>query len=1196
MYITKPSRVASSTHVDRLGFALVSTITILILLVTIAMGVITLSSNTSRVASGEKYEAEAKANARLAVTIALAQLQKYTGPDQRVTATASVFDSDPETLPIEGVNHPSTVGVWSTVTEDGDPIIYQEQAGYHSDRRNPSDPGHIDHKEQVLTWLVSGSKKGNFDPRVSELSEGTDAIALGLDNGDPVLAPLVSTKSNGKKTGSYAYHVTDLGMASPIIQYNKNVSAQPSIESVSDGGYANLYTGQKRQYAKLSETQPLSNLADDELVQDSEQTNRYVSYGTGALDPDGSANQLARDFLKTHSQEITSHNSALIINTLTGEFKKDLTPFIQNTSSAGLGELDGQNQTLLIDETPMLEHDRFKRLSPKFGILRDYIKLGNMAGKNRTINPQIAKYGGGALQDYPDPTKVIKAGVHPYIVEYSFYARPVINSAAPKNISLLIYPRVTLWNPYNVTIRTSGYFVQINQRATLQIDINQDANKDGKYDIYNWNSSYWGNILGNDGTKARTAYMFFFLDPVEIQPGQSLVFTPKNTTPQKLEYRDGAIQYNILSAESDPMDLNCFYVDMTGGPAINTSKNIQYRFRRFWENGYHIGYGESTSARLRLSNGPASYDQVISGSTDSPNYPIVHTMDIHNWVRGNEGRWHDINRPWLPVLKMSSANSVPPDNRTKIGMRLKSFRETAENMANLPNAFWNYPIWELSNMRSPFYRRTPWDWIFWIPTVKHEYSFGPLASENQEQPGYLDPFMLPRYTSEGVAETSPFMNSSSLGELRYTIFDIPPAEVDVYSIGQLRQAPLTHEFSAPSFIIGESMVPVTSPREHTAFPKNQYKSMWWNGLHQSRVTGNATWWENSYDPETNYAAYDYRYEINHALWDDFFFSTKPQNTSLSSYTEKGSLPNPNIYVVNDSGANLNDNQEKAADTIAKNLRLHNHHSVNSTNVIAWKALLSMNMGMDIDGKNTADNAAPFPGISAPAGNGTTPGGSMDSETWTGYRQLNEQELNRLAEQIVVQVKRRAPFISLSDFVNRRLRQAEIDPNAAPTLAEQSEEDLLSYAGPIEIAIQKAALNASLRDIPIKSGQEYTKASLVAGGAEGFATANLPNECYANSPAHLTQGKILETIGALLTPRSDTFRIRAYGESRDSKGRVMATAWCEVVVQRTSEYIDSSADNATVKFDDLNSELNKDFGRKYKIESFRWLNPDEVSMN
>ncbi|MBT8045145.1 MAG: hypothetical protein KJO79_09365, partial [Verrucomicrobiae bacterium] len=86
-------------------------------------------------------------------------------------------------------------------------------------------------------------------------------------------------------------------------------------------------------------------------------------------------------------------------------------------------------------------------------------------------------------------------------------------------------------------------------------------------------------------------------------------------------------------------------------------------------------------------------------------------------------------------------------------------------------------------------------------------------------------------------------------------------------------------------------------------------------------------------------------------------------------------------------------------------------------------------------------------------------------------------------------------------------------------------------------------------------------------------------------------------------RDDTFRIRAYGESRDSKDQVLARAWCEAIVQRTPEYTDPSNENhegfRTLQTDGSYADnpalrnINRRFGRKFHMIDFRWLTPDEI---
>ena len=94
-----------------------------------------------------------------------------------------------------------------------------------------------------------------------------------------------------------------------------------------------------------------------------------------------------------------------------------------------------------------------------------------------------------------------------------------------------------------------------------------------------------------------------------------------------------------------------------------------------------------------------------------------------------------------------------------------------------------------------------------------------------------------------------------------------------------------------------------------------------------------------------------------------------------------------------------------------------------------------------------------------------------------------------------------------------------------------------------------------------------------------------------SPTVVKQADILTPIAPVLSARSDSFIIRAYGESVDKNGKVLARAWCEAVVERDREYVDSSDRPqglpATLR------EVNKAFGRRYEIVSFRWLHPEEV---
>lgn len=96
---------------------------------------------------------------------------------------------------------------------------------------------------------------------------------------------------------------------------------------------------------------------------------------------------------------------------------------------------------------------------------------------------------------------------------------------------------------------------------------------------------------------------------------------------------------------------------------------------------------------------------------------------------------------------------------------------------------------------------------------------------------------------------------------------------------------------------------------------------------------------------------------------------------------------------------------------------------------------------------------------------------------------------------------------------------------------------------------------------------------------------------------------MRPIANTLSVRDDTFRIRAYGEVRNASQNTIARAWCEAVVQRMPGYSDSSNDptvparimtaDGAFSPNSALTDVNRRFGRKFKIESFRWLGPSEI---
>jgi hypothetical protein len=102
---------------------------------------------------------------------------------------------------------------------------------------------------------------------------------------------------------------------------------------------------------------------------------------------------------------------------------------------------------------------------------------------------------------------------------------------------------------------------------------------------------------------------------------------------------------------------------------------------------------------------------------------------------------------------------------------------------------------------------------------------------------------------------------------------------------------------------------------------------------------------------------------------------------------------------------------------------------------------------------------------------------------------------------------------------------------------------------------------------------------------------------------IRQADVLRALAPRLSARTDTFRIRSYGEVRDADDKIIASATCEAVVQRLPEYVDPDTDPddnepwdeydpAAAPADTLNA-MNQEYGRRFKIISFRWLDDKEV---
>ena len=225
-------------------------------------------------------------------------------------------------------------------------------------------------------------------------------------------------------------------------------------------------------------------------------------------------------------------------------------------------------------------------------------------------------------------------------------------------------------------------------------------------------------------------------------------------------------------------------------------------------------------------------------------------------------------------------------------------------------------------------------------------------------------------------------------------------------------------------------------------------------------------------------------------------------------------------------------------------------------------------------------------------------------------------VNELARSIVNEIRQRGPFLSLADFVNRPLT-ATTDPAGIKGVLQAGIDNMNPAVAQVNPWIYGYAEN-NLRTMLGTDGNgnyvyawnvpghlnEHAAGGVNSGGAGGGQAETYKSEIYrlpaAMAPKQISQADLLSSLGPMLSPRSDTFTVRAYGESTNPlTGASTGRAWCEAVVQRVPDYVDQSdpsittLGNATAPASLPATSINKVFGRKFTIVSFRWLSPADI---
>jgi hypothetical protein len=198
------------------GFALVVTITLMALLVLLVVSLATLARVETRVAENGRGLACARQHALLSMNIALGQLQRFAGPDARITARAEI------TSPGE-ITNPYFTGVWDAAPGSGSNAITWlvsggERPGVTAGDLLSSAPDPRDDAVGTETVFVVGNQSVAADP--SAPTEDEKKRRIKLTKQDIASPPgAMSGVAAGTLThiGRYAWWIGDEGVKASLV-------------------------------------------------------------------------------------------------------------------------------------------------------------------------------------------------------------------------------------------------------------------------------------------------------------------------------------------------------------------------------------------------------------------------------------------------------------------------------------------------------------------------------------------------------------------------------------------------------------------------------------------------------------------------------------------------------------------------------------------------------------------------------------------------------------------------------------------------------------------------------------------------------------------------------------------------------------------------------------------------------------------
>ena len=1184
-----PTIASSLSESPKRGFALVIALSLMSFVLLLVLSLSTLLQVENSTASTSGAQLEARMNAQLGAMIALGDLQRYTGPDQRVTARSDILLAPGERGP---AGQERWTGVWST--KDIDPL----EEGYQFDSLDVAE-GFGDHKAR---WLVSGENPDAYTSitgtTVELASVGRSVIDKSINATDDTVRvetePILG--SADEVSGRYAYWVSDEGikarvnLADPHLDssdaaapYYRNAMAQvadPTAVSNYEGIQILTNTNSRWKQANL----------DPASISTLKNIPMFLEPDLGGSNLDGVNREFFHDF--------TVHSSGVLANVKDGGLKRDLSTALLSLPA----DLEGQLLFKPIGGSPALGDPG----GPKWEQLSDYFKAAQSGSLVSSDTVQFRM-----------PTAE-QVGIAPVVTRWNFLFFPFaayLGFDADGNpldewlqssyeYSLGVFPLITLWNPYDYDLvlpkiglecefRTDAVIREGNKNSTTNICT---LTRMAKY--YDGITNRWGLRFVIEATTIPAGRAINFIPPINsyydrddptkniLKPGaygelvNGFFSTPVRASSSASFYQGSGLAWQVrqfpsattLSLVNDSGVNQGLYkqvvnlYDLSGGEefdegGLNLFKALTFRGMPSSIHNMNIWTTRLNKAfngkAVDLTAAPQNFSDVVQAKGSSANAsnggtPGINYLDLGTWNLSNH------------ICGVSAAMKFP----------LVEYDEDKELPTHL---LFN------QNFTSPIYNQSLRSEKTYNNLNRYDlYTRGPVTSwgDRTKSRNYLSG------TDDAYSKVG--LSNDFKGNDSAVFYEIPTRPV--LGIGQLMQANLMNVWQ-----ISDGLFNNASNLSRTTWNTNRqlaYATPLYaigNSNHNFDIPLNAT---KAYASETingNAALgvnYDYSYELNKALWDGFLFSGYDGTTKP--------LPNSRLQLWENNSELSDLADEKTAAARLLNLGAFN---VNSTSVAAWESILGAMREVDVfGGANVSDlqqkhNFARFieplndSAETVPVSMSEASGDTQRDELVSGFRSLTDPHIKELAQAVVNEIRSRAsaprnnglryPFLSLAAFINRSLDHLS---------------DTYKYRGALQSAIDETSING------LKSGNTGLWEASDLESVPNFGQGNLNLEQRPLSEglgAFFMQADLLNKIGALLHARSDTFTIRSYGSAQNEiNGDAASAVYYEITVQRLPTYVDDDLLSWEVP-DSASGSLNNYFGRRYKIVSERWVNAESI---